>query len=144
MQPLNQWTDSITDNEQKAYKKEHQSEYLYRLQEIKRTGATTVNLLALVEAGLVDASLSAYQRIELGRLKRELMALQKREGRHTDNMAIWAKIDRKEMRKERLKLLENALQSDHLTEEQWRALEKVYIELGGDPLKLIEHVETNL
>lgn len=88
MQLLNQWTDSITDNEQKAYKKEHQSEYLYRLQEIKRTGATTVNLLALVEAGLVDASLSAYQRIELGRLKRELMALQKREGRHTDNMAI--------------------------------------------------------
>ncbi|MFQ2197667.1 hypothetical protein ACK33S_06935 [Aeromonas hydrophila] len=85
-----------------------------------------------------------YQRIELGRLKRELMALQKREGRHTDNMAIWAKIDRKEMRKERLKLLENALQSDHLTEEQGRALEKVYIELGGDPLKLIEHVETNL
>lgn len=63
MQPLNQWTDSITDNEQKAYKKEHQSEYLYRLQEIKRTGATTVNLLALVEAGLVDASLSAYQLI---------------------------------------------------------------------------------
>ncbi|MFQ2197668.1 hypothetical protein ACK33S_06940 [Aeromonas hydrophila] len=60
MQPLNQWTDSITDNEQKAYKKEHQSEYLYRLQEIKRTGATTVNLLALVEAGLVDASLSAH------------------------------------------------------------------------------------
>ncbi|MFM5208586.1 hypothetical protein [Aeromonas hydrophila] len=68
MQPLNQWTDSITDNEQKAYKKEHQSEYLYRLQEIKRTGATTVNLLALVEAGLVDAREGANKRGNSSRL----------------------------------------------------------------------------